>query len=71
MCEKSYVSTTKGEIYNPDGQVQIHILNTTDGRDISMYNQGEQEVLYAPDAEFIVIDVRQVEGVYHIIMEEL
>lgn len=71
VCEKSYVSTTKGEIYNPDGQAQIHILNSNNGRDISMFNQSEQEVLYMPEAEFIVIDVRQLEGVYHIIMKEV
>lgn len=71
VCEKSYVSTTKGEIYNPDGQAQIHILNSNNGRDISMFNQSEQEVLYAPNTEFIVIDVRQLEGVYHIIMKEV
>lgn len=69
--EKSFISTTKGDVYNPDGQVQMHILDAASGKDISMFNTDEQEVLYALDAEFIVIDVRKVKSVYHIIMEEL
>lgn len=43
---KEYLSTTKGESYNPDGQVQIFIQDALNGKDISVLNPKEQEVVY-------------------------
>lgn len=66
----SYTSATKGETYNPDGQVEIHILNSKKGKDISAYNEAEQEVLYKREQTFIVKQVNEIKGVHHIVMEE-
>lgn len=66
-----YISTTKGSIYNPDAAVQIIILYTTAGRDISSYNSAEKEVLYERGSRFTVIDVTQSkDGTIYITMEE-
>lgn len=65
-----FISTTKGEMYNPYGQVQIFIINSKKGKDISSFNQSEQEVLYKTGSKFIVLDVEEKEGTYHIWMEE-
>ena len=41
-----YIAATCGEVYNPDGRVQIYIPYSKNGRDIRSVNSGEQEVLY-------------------------
>ncbi|MDW0065373.1 hypothetical protein RHK26_00070 [Clostridioides difficile] len=33
-----YTSTTKGSTYNSEGQVQMYILNSQKGKDVSKYN---------------------------------
>lgn len=66
-----YISTTKGAIYNPDAPVQIIIINSTAGRDISGYNFAEKEVIYERGSGFTVIDVTQSkDGTIYITMEE-
>lgn len=65
-----FLSTTKGEIYNPDGQIQIYIQNTKKGRDISVINESEKEVLYERNATFRVINVVKRDGKYYLLMEE-
>jgi len=65
-----YLSTTKGEIYNPYGQVQIFIINSKKGKDISKYNSEEQEVLYPRGAKFKVLEIKKDEDKYNIVMEE-
>lgn len=66
-----YISTTAGPIYNPDGQVQMIILGARQGRNITMYNPGEQEILYWRNFGFEVTEVRYVDGVYIILMREV
>lgn len=66
-----YLSTTSGPVYNPEGQVLFYIFNATRGRDITLYNPGESEVLYPRNSNFKVIDVELLNGVYHILLEEL
>lgn len=66
-----YISTTLGDTYNPVGQVQFYIYDATRGRDITNYNHGEAEVLYQRNSNFRVIAVEIINGVYHILMEEL
>ncbi len=67
-----YISTTRGEkIYNPEGQVQIFISNTTKGHDISMINGAEQEVLYDRNSCFQVVNKMYNEGKWYILLEEL
>lgn len=65
-----YISTTKGKLYNPDGQVQIIILDSKRGKDISLFNEREQEVIYQRGAVFNVKDIELTKGVYYITLEE-
>lgn len=67
---KEYISTTKGEVYNPDGQVQIFIENAKNGKDISSLNEGENEVLYARNSSFVVNNVIERDGVKYILLGE-
>lgn len=68
---REYLSATKGEVYNPDGQVQIFIRNSKHGKDISYLNEREQEVLYKRGAAFRVVDVELIKGTYYIRLEEV
>lgn len=52
----AYTSATKGGVYNPGGQVQIVIEEAARGRDISVYNPGENEVLYPRNNQFWVVE---------------
>ncbi len=56
--------------YNPDGQVQINIINSKQGKDISKYNPMEEEVLYQRDPKFKILDISKKEDKYIINMEE-
>lgn len=67
---KEYISTTKGEIYNPEAQVQIYIANAKNGKDISSINEAEKEVLYARGSSFTVKKIFESGGTYYILMEE-
>lgn len=66
-----YISTTAGDLYNPDGQVQMIILGARQGRDITIYNPGEQEILYWRNFGFEVVEVQHINGVYYILMREI
>ena len=65
-----YISTTKGETYNPEGQVQIYIQDSENGNDISEFNGGESEVLYNRDSEFKVVNIVEQDGVHYILLKE-
>lgn len=65
-----YLSTTKGEIYDPNGQVQIYIMDSKNGNDISEFNGGEQEVLYNRNSEFLIVDRCEQDGVYYFLLRE-
>lgn len=67
---KEFLSTTKGKAYNPDGQVQIFIQNTKHGRDISVLNKEEQEILYKNNSVFNVINVMEHDEKYYILLGE-
>lgn len=54
---KEFLSTTCGNIYNPDGQVQIYILDSKNGRNLTMFNREEQEVLYSRNSKFTIFDI--------------
>ena len=64
------MSTTKGAIHNPDGQVQIFIQDAKNGIDISLINKDEQEVLYKNNSEFNVINIVEKDGVHYILLGE-
>ena len=65
-----YTSTTKGDIYNPDADIQMLITDGTRGRDLKGFNDGEKEVLYERNAKFVVLDNFEKNGKHIIIMKE-
>lgn len=67
---REFLSTTKGDIYNPDADVQIYIKNSRRGKDISAYNEGEQEVLYSRNSSFKVKHIVLKNGITYILLEE-
>lgn len=67
---KEFLSTTKGEIYNPKGQVQIFIQDAKKGKDIAKLNGNEQEVLYNRNMIFDVINIVEQDGKYYILLKE-
>lgn len=67
---KEFLSTTKGDVYNPEGQVQIYIQDAKNGKDISTFNEAEQEVLYKNNSIFNVLNVMKNDGKYHILLGE-
>lgn len=56
VLHKAYTSTTKGDIYNPESKVQM-LIKSKKGRDISEYNEQEQEVLFTRNSKFKVLKV--------------
>lgn len=69
---KEYLSTTAGDIYNENAQVQIYINGSTQGKNIVKYNQAEQEILYKREQKFEVQEIFQTpDGVYHYLFEEV
>ncbi|MFQ8902609.1 MAG: hypothetical protein ACLR7D_12835 [Lachnospira eligens] len=67
---KRFLSTTKGQVYNEDGQVQIYIQNAHNGIDISSVNAQEQEVLYKTNQRFKVLNKEKADDKYYILLEE-
>ena len=67
---KQYLSTTKGDIYNPEAQVQLKILNSKNGINISAFNNSEDEVLYKRNSKFKVIRIYIEKDVTYIELEE-
>ena len=67
---EEYISTTKGEIYNPEGQVQIYIQDAKNGKDISALNEGENEILYKRNSSFSIVNVVMQDDKYFILVVE-
>ena len=67
---KSYISTTVGNRYNELSNIELHIKSKT-GKDIRIFNEEEQEILFERNAKFKVIQSKKVNEVYHIYMKEL
>lgn len=66
-----YISTTSAtKLYNPNGQVQIFIMNSKKGRDITTFNASEAEVLYERGSEFKILNVDYRYDKYWILLEE-
>ena len=53
ISHKSFLSSTAGDIYNPEARVQIRIESIT-GKDLRKYNKKEQEILFKKNVEFAV-----------------
>lgn len=71
VTAKQYLSTTKGSIYNPDAQVQLIILNSKNGINISAFNYEEDEVLYKRNSKFKVLRRYIKNNVIYIELEEV
>ncbi|MEX6519288.1 minor capsid protein [Fusobacterium animalis] len=67
---KSYTSTTVGDTYNSNGEVQIKIISKT-GRDIRRFNEGEQEILFERNKKFKIVKYEFYKGKHYFKMEEL
>lgn len=66
-----YISTTKGNtLYNPEGQVQVYIRNSTKGHDLKKFNESELEVLYERNSEFAVVSKIKNDDIWYILLEE-
>lgn len=65
-----YISATKTGIYNPDGQVQIYIQNSKNGRDLKGFNDMENEVLYPINTKFRVVNKVKQGDKFYILLEE-
>ena len=71
VAYREFLSTTKGKtLYNPNGQVQIYIKDSKNGRDISLLNPREEEVLYERNASFKVENIVEQDGKYYILVVE-
>lgn len=66
----AYTSTTYANRYNDTSNVEIHIMNSKNGADISMMNLEESEVLYRRNSKFIITRITKEENLWHIYMEE-
>lgn len=71
VTAKQYLSTTKGSTYNPDAQVQLIILNSKNGVNISAFNPDEDEVLYKRNSKFKVLRRYIKNNVIYIELEEV
>ena len=68
---RSFLSTTKGGIYNTEANVQITILNSRKGADISEYYDGEREVLYGTETKMKVLKISKAGDTYYLTLEEV
>jgi len=67
---KAYTSSTAGTRYNEASDIELHI-NSRNGRDIRLFNNDEQEILFKRNTIFKVSKIKKIEDVYHIVMEEI
>ncbi len=67
----AYTSATFGKVYNPNGQVQLYIPDSKNGRNISSFNSEEKEILYQRNSKFKVLDWFNYKGKIFIEIEEV
>lgn len=67
---KAYTSTTAGNRYNNDSNVELHIKSKS-GKDIRRFNKEEQEILFKRNTKFQIINSKIINNTYHIFMEEI
>ena len=65
-----FTSFTKGDIYNPEAQVQIFV-ESKKGKNISMFNAEEDEILYKAGTEFKIMSFEYLDGYMYIYLEEI
>lgn len=67
---KAYSSTTRGGRYNELSNVELYI-NSKAGINLEIYNKKEQEVLFKRNSLFKVKQIEKINGVYHILLEDI
>lgn len=68
-CYNQYLSTTCGEVYNDNAQVQL-IIESHTGKDGREYNPSESEILFKRNSSFKVLDIVERDGYTYIMLEE-
>lgn len=58
---KAYTSTTKGERYNEDSDIEIEITSCRSARDLSRINPEEKEVLFPRDVNLLIDKIEAVD----------
>ncbi len=67
-----YISATKATEHNEKADVRLHILSSTSGKDISRFNQAEEEVIYKTEvAHFEVRRIERSEDRIDILLREV
>ncbi len=67
---KQLLSTTCGEVYNPDGQVLV-IINSKSGVDFRQFNPREQEILFKQGTKFKLIEKKMIDDKHYITIKEV
>ena len=66
-----YLSFSSKKGYNDEeANIKIYVSNSKKGRNMLHYGKYESEVLYERNAKFSVVDMQEVAGVWHILLEE-
>lgn len=69
---EQYLSTTCGDkLYDLSANVQMKILNTKKGYDLTLINKAEMEVLFKRNSEFKMLEYKKVNGKIWVILEEV
>lgn len=68
-CYNQYLSTTCGEVYNDNAQVQL-IIDSHTGKDNRRYNSSESEILFKRNVSFKVLNIVVRDGCIYITLEE-
>ena len=50
---------------------QIFIEDSSKGHDISEFNKAELEVLYGRNENFIVVDKKNIDGIWYILLKKV
>lgn len=66
---KEFISSTKNKTYSDEADVRIHIISKN-GKDISMFNSGENEVLFKTDSVFNISKIDFEDDIIIMYMEE-
>lgn len=65
-----YTSTTAGERYNNNSNIELYIYSQN-GKDMIKYNMQEQEILYKRNSKFKVKEIEFLNNTYQILLEEI
>lgn len=70
ISHPSYLSCSYKTDYNPNANIQMYVIDSKNGKDISSIGADEGEVLYKRDEKFATIQKELIDGVWYIILKE-